>query len=592
VSILRQRLYKIFRRHIPDEVLLLLIGKELSLSEVAEIQQHLTICPRCSAHFDKFQYATQQVDIYARHWAKPYMDRPAGGRDLLQAKLNALSHQSEQPIKDLDRKSRFPRFGFSGMEPSFAYAMFFAIILGGCVFAFMDLNRPQISSGTLLVQAEAWDSVRGKDASAGVIRQRVRIKSGKQALEREIYRDAQGLRRAKLRKLNLEEEQLKEKLAIAGVAWDTPLSAATYQDWYDRQTIRKDQVRKSDKNLLVLTTTTPNGTVAAQSLIVRDYDFHPVARTIVFRDKAEIEIAELDYRVLPWEKVSMDLFESTNMQRANSIRHVQSDAVPSVPVVLSDSQMDDVELGVRLVLNQLNADTGEQLQIVRTPSGVIVQGLVETDQRRKDLVERLHLVPHVKASIVSIAEALKQNPDNASGASEAQTVSVSTQPSPLETYFVAHGRDSGTLHNVSQQLLHEALTASQESRAISDLLERFARRGRMTELGNATLVELVYTHREKLLRALYEERALLRTIMPARVTEDIADVQDGQLSSLISVAERNLTLCEELALGSNKQPRNAETIISELVTAVSELRAAAHQAQVGVTTDEAESRTR
>jgi hypothetical protein len=469
------------------------------------------------------------------------------------------------------------------MDLAFMSAMAFAIGLGLCFFAFMD-STPRITSSTLLARAEAWDSVGGKNTSAGVIRQTVRIKTSKQALDREIYRDAKGLQKVKRQKLNREELQLKQKLEAAGVTWDTPLSVAAYHDWHDRQTTRRDQIKELDRKFLVLTTTTPNGTVAAQSLTVRDYDFHPIARTIVFRDREEIQIAELDYRVLPWSSVNPDLFESTGLLRSSGSRHVQSDAMSSLPSALTDSQLDEVELGVRLVLNQLDADTGEQIQIVRTASGVVVQGLVETDQRRRDLVEHLHLVPHVKTSIVSIAEALRQNAASEPGVSEAQTVSVSTQPSPLEAYFVAHGRDASALHSLSQQLLHDALTISQESRAISDLLNRFAGRGRMTDLGNATLLELVYTHRNKLLQVLNEEHAVLRDVMPTLVLNDLSssDASKTEPDSLVNAAERNLTLCEELTLGSSKQPRNAELIIPELTASLSEVHASTHHAQVNM----------
>ncbi len=109
------------------------------------------------------------------------------------------------------------------------------------------------------------------------------------------------------------------RLQDAGLNWDAPLFASGYQDWHDRQRVREDRISRAGRHLIRLTTTIPSGTVAEQSLTVRDTDFHPVQRTVALRNSETIEIAEVDYAVLPWTSVSPDTFEPLGKEPALAV---------------------------------------------------------------------------------------------------------------------------------------------------------------------------------------------------------------------------------------------------------------------------------
>src|SRR6201999_2346890 len=109
------------------------------------------------------------------------------------------------------------------------------------------------------------------------------------------------------------------------------------------------------------TTTVPGGLVEQQSLTVRDTDFHPVRRTVSLRESGTVEIAEVDFKILPWSAVNADIFEpvdTAGITAASNPARVLS--FPRMPEVLTEDQLDEAELAARLVLNQLHADTGEQ----------------------------------------------------------------------------------------------------------------------------------------------------------------------------------------------------------------------------------------
>ena len=566
--------------HLSHGDLTLLIDGELPPLKRREAEKHLQVCRRCSALREQLENTTRLVSAYLNQRAAAGGQRSTERRKHLALQIERIVRNSApNPMKSW-RAIRSPRIAFPNMNPTLATAMVLALASVVCVFVWLHQARPSITSNALLVRAEAWDSAAAMGAPEGVIRQTIRIRTRKQMLQRAIYRDALGRRRPRLRKLAFEEEQLKNKLVAANVAWDAPLSATAYQDWHDRQRVRQDRITRSGRHLLVLTTTTPYGDVAAQSLTVRDTDFHPVERTVAFRDNETVEIAELDYRVLSWAAVSADEFEPIGALRSDISNDFRPAVVTRTPIVLTGVQLDEAEIGARFVLNQLHADTGEQIQIDRNGHGVEVKGLVETEQRKEELLGQLRMVPNLKTSILSIEE-LKQSPNSETAATSVKVASVSAQPSPLETYFVARGRDANALRSLSQQLLGSALTVSQESRALSDLQERFASGEGMTYLAKATLFELLFSHREKLLLALQKEQDLLGQAVRIPGGDQSSEVSQPGSISLVSAAERNLTNCEELTLGSGSQPRSAEAIIPELAAAINELRVSLYQAQAG-----------
>jgi hypothetical protein len=241
-----------------------------------------------------------------------------------------------------------------------------------------------------------------------------------------------------------------------------------------------------------------------------------------------------------------------------------------MPVVASVEQLDEAELGVRLVLNQLHADTGEQIEVTRDALGIQVKGLVETEQRKRELQDRLHALAYVTAMLSS----LEQMKDGATQPSEITSVKVSSmqaQATPLETYYLEHGRSVGSLSKLSQQLFNSAFTVELESKAIEDLERRFTGRDGMTLLASATFSDLMFTHKHNLLAALRSEEELLaETGIPTASLETSLPTSDEPLC-LTSAAERNLGLAKELALGDGERQRSAEPITAELLASIKDL---------------------
>jgi DNA-directed RNA polymerase specialized sigma24 family protein len=461
------------------------------------------------------------------------------------------------------------------MNPIFTTAL---VLAAGSVLCFLIWwhQPPNLSANALLIRAEKWDSALQNPAMPGVIYQKVQIRTGKRTVNREIYRDAQGVRTLRHQELASDDALLRDKLADADVDWNQPLSASSYQDWHDHQRVREDSIMRAGSHLLSLTTKLPDGPVREQTLTVRDSDFHPVERTIRFRDDEQVEIAELSYEELPWSKINPNLFNPIASTGGMT-------SLPSLPLKVfsmpSEGQLDEAELSARLVLNQLRADTGEQIEIMRDPSGIVVKGVVETEQRRRELDDRLYMLPHVTASLSSI-ERMKAEPSPTSDVTSVKVASMQAQATPLETYYLEHGRSIDPLSKLSHQLFNAAFTVNLESKTLDDLQHRFSERGGMSLVASATLTDLIFTHKQNLLAALQSEEELLAEtgLSPSGAKRNTPEIPENL--PLTSAAERNLALTKELALGNGNGRRPAESIGAEMAASLRDMHRAVRETQV------------
>jgi hypothetical protein len=224
-----------------------------------------------------------------------------------------------------------------------------------------------------------------------------------------------------------------------------------------------------------------------------------------------------------------------------------------------------------LVLNQLHADVGEQIEIRRTAQDVEVEGLVETDERKRELSAQLMTVPRLKVSLQS-AEHLRESPPPANQVVSVDTSLAVDQPSALEKYLQSRGRSLHEVNILSQHLFSLALAIGQESKAIHDLKTRFASPEQMPLLASATLDELLYSHRERLQEALSQERLLLEELAGQNVSQETASVSGSD--SLLAGATRNLALVKELTQTNLATARGAEAIFPEMSSAVTNIASA------------------
>jgi hypothetical protein len=548
-----------------------LIGEQLSWTERMFVQFHLAICSRCCARKKALEthYATKGEARYKRLFDGTFGTPPAGADEKFLERLDRCIAQNTQQRESDGAFSSAPLLGRISMNPALATAIVCSLIAVVSFGVWLHQRTPGITSAQFLMNASRWEqsSTYGENT---VVFQRVRIKTPHATLQRAIYRDPSGRRRPRQVALAADEQQLRNKLAGAGVNWDDPLSASGYQRWREFQQTIKDDVRRTGEHALTLRTTAQTGPVAEESLTVTDTDFRPIIRTVEFRDQERVEIAELEYKALPWDRVDQSAFEPLGgLDRASGLP-VPSNVIP-FPRELTEGQLDEAELGARMVLNRAHADVGEQIELHRSPRGIDVTGYVESDKRKQELAAQLDMLPNVTSSIRSASDANAASGDTSGVAPSIKTAEMLGQVSSLATYLYARGYNATAINNLSQRLFEAALHISQESNALAELDARFTNGESRTLVATATLSELRYSHRERLDTAIEQESKLLAEIGGSGPSHMTSQMPAGHLASL---ADRHLALCKEMtATDYTAPPRKAETILLDLRDALRGLRA-------------------
>jgi RNA polymerase sigma factor (sigma-70 family) len=471
----------------------------------------------------------------------------------------------------------FFKFKIPDMNPTLATAL--VLVTAAWVLLVVGLQQQQRHTTVtdLLQRATAADWSSRTTTDPGVIYQRVAIRTSRRTVERTIYRDGKGIRRARGRPLSADEEQLWKRLANAGVAWDAPLSAADYASWRQRSGLTKDALSRTGKHLLTLVTTpVREGPVLKESLTVRDSDLHAIQRTVELRDTGTIEIAELTYDVLPWAAVNQDWFEPLSGPSSTDAPGIFSISGRHVPQVLSDLEIEESDLEVRMALHQLRADTGERIRISRGTNGVEVKGVVDTDVRKRELVTRLALVAHVAISILSVEE-INSHPGTGSPFDNRQPIhvySVEAQASPLEDYLREENLPVDRLAAISHGLLDGGLKIQQAEVHFSELQPRFNTSDRLPANLRAQLALLLHSYLDAIRAGLDANEQILQSLDFDDATS--GDTPPESISSGEEMEEeihRYQQLCRELISGGNGQSRPAAAIVNELTRASARIRA-------------------
>jgi hypothetical protein len=561
--------------HLSDEQILAAIDGDSPVPLSADAARHLDSCWQCLARKQQLKETIVGVVDYQRELLAPFLPPPPRGEERLIARLDGQLQDSG--------RGAWPRFllglrpfGFRHMNPVFA-SVLVVLLAFGALLIIWKRNGPAESSSELLERAQVWDKSPG-NREAGVVYQRIQIRAHKQTIERTIYRDVQRRRAPKSSQLSAQEEQLKSTLAAAGVPWDEPLSAGSFKAWHDRQELKSDKVERTGEDLLTLTTSVQDGAVANESLTVRKADFHPVVRSVEFRDAETVELAELDYAVLGWNAVNDSIFEPVGSWPATAPPLI---AVPSLP---TRAELDEAELEARLALSHLNAES-EQVEVSRSSKGVLVKGIVETDARKNSLLAQLRPLPHVIASIFSLQELNARRVSGRSSIAGVQEYSDLARSSPLESFLRGQEKTTPDVNIISQQVLDATLAVQQESSALTELSRRFPPGAHLSDSARAALNELLGRQTARLAKGLDAEEEIVRSIFALQGSppESAAAPQDGESQTLTAAAARNRALCSELISGTQSPSRPAPTIAADILTSIEEVRHRAKESRTAMT---------
>ncbi|HLH08011.1 MAG TPA: sigma-70 family RNA polymerase sigma factor [Terriglobales bacterium] len=308
-----------------------------------------------------------------------------------------------------------------------------------------------VKPAEFLQRAAAAERQDAQSEKSGAIFQQVSIRSSQGTFERSIYRDPKGKRHMKEQALDEKKADLKKRLAEAGISWDAPLSAASFQDWQAHSRIRNESVHSAGNKFLTLRVDTEGSDVEQETITIRTSDFHPISRTAEFRDLGRVEIAELNYAVVPWATVNQDLFVSDSIGSGPLAASPRSLQLPERQRPIPDAELDLAELDVRSALHDLHADFTDRLTISRSVIGVRISGLVEDEEQKSEVKRRLDLIPHVSTNLTTVSEA-SRHPEETSPPANVHLVSVVAGPSLLESFLQEEGRSRDASNDLADRL--------------------------------------------------------------------------------------------------------------------------------------------
>ncbi len=433
-------------------------------------------------------------------------------------------------------------------------------------------------------RAVGMEHVPGPHARPGVIFERIELRVGRaqsgEHFEWPVYLDSQGKRTPRFQLASKRESLLKERLAAAGVMRENPLSAASFESWRTSFRVHADNVAYSPAGLITVTTSLPEDSasqVREETLVLRGEDYHPLARTVAFRDKETVEIAELEYQVLDWHQAQRGWFEELPQpvqlhSPSNSVRA----SIPVPSATLTEQQLVLAELQARAILSRQNADVNEQIELARHSDCIVVQGLVSTLERKQEIQTALATVPHVLVKVstpaerdavgAEVAEA-KAAAGNPAGDASVKMIESVSRPSPLLLYWNGRHLNSQEFPRASWQVLDSALRISQQSRALSALTQEFASKSLPDDASREAYQGLWDDHAQKLRVALNDQLRLVKSLAPSLPDSATSAMKAGSQATaddLERMASISLGLCRELTAGNESGQREALAIMADL----------------------------
>jgi DNA-directed RNA polymerase specialized sigma24 family protein len=425
----------------------------------------------------------------------------------------------------------------------------------------MAINRygQRIDANHLLSKATREDRTLSDAGQPVVIHQRIQIKIAGHIVQRDLYRDVRGIRQPKGHPMDADEQALRKKLSDAKLDWDNPLSAQNYQEWRDNLYREEDRIAKTGDNLLTITTNSQQSAIAQETITIKADSLHPVARTILFRDGESIEIAELSYNVLPWGPGIEQWFEPLS-DSSSSLRSPMQKSHIVPPTQLDESQLDLAELNVLLVLQELHADT-ERLQVVRTPSSVLVKGVVESNDRKAELITHLQMADHVIADISSYQD-YDVGGVLGGGVSQFKEVSITANDTPMKRQCKQKSISLEQCRKISYALLNSSALIVRESKRLSELQREYPSSKPLTLTARILLSEITQKYMAHINAALNEQERVIRSFDIERVRQTATTPSDAL--SLNDMAQQNLALSKELVYVVEERSRHAPVILQEL----------------------------
>ncbi|MGI8783662.1 MAG: zf-HC2 domain-containing protein [Acidobacteriota bacterium] len=558
------------QQHPTQEQLLLDADGELAPAEAAQMQAHLEACWSCRAKTARIEETIAGFVEYEAAVLTPHLPRPPRNWQRFSPQLSRWAEEIGRPPL-LSRLRVWLTVKLITLR--FAAGAISVVCLIALAGVWLTWS-PQVSASELLQRSAQADAARLSRVTEPVAYRKIQVRrrtsvavaNAEESVAWESWSEARSHQfrqrvadRDGLRFIGANERpapaiitELEHIFQANRLDARRPLSAAAYAGW--RGGVRRKSESVTEVTLLGgetglrLTTAAEapfaGNAIIEASLVVRRQDWHAVAQHLKVQGENEIreyELSETAYEVLPLQALTVfaDIAPTppATVLPAPSAARPRMAASPSpLPKAMpAESALKDAQVAALYALHQVQADLGEQIEIVRDPAGqMVVRGLVETPERRQQVTEALQGIPLVAAQIQTVEEAARQaSVTQSSPAAQADPVSepaISATPDTnafeqrLARYFAERepSPKSNDPRNVdlkiaqlSNDVVSESSIAMWEAWALRRLVERFAaeKENEFSPTARRRIEEMMTNHLTRLKTQSRNLRARLEPIL-------------------------------------------------------------------------------
>ncbi|AXC12540.1 RNA polymerase sigma-70 factor, ECF subfamily [Acidisarcina polymorpha] len=459
--------------HLTEEALLRSLDGELSAREADDVDGHIHSCWSCRSRRQAMGDGIAELFEYQNAVTAPYLPPPVDQRTVFIARLDALADEMGRPSRFREWLSGARRLLSPGEMSQVGWIVGMFALFALLPVAYFLHSPEVVSVNDLLLRAKASEMSSFQSASEPVVVQKLRISAGKKSLTRTMYRDVKRHRTAGRTNSGAGGEALvKAAYSKYSLDWDSSLDAEAYTRLRASLPVQSDRVARLGNDQLTLETTYASGGIAETDLTLRTADYHAVKEKVRLQDNSEIEIAELSYDVVPFGSVPTDVFGRPSLPAA---------ILPSVvaaprPIPPDRAVLAAAEVQVEVALHGLGADLGEQIKIGdHTGHELLIEGVVEDDARKQQLIAALQEIPHTRLRLVTIDEAAQRSSPSPAKTDSSPPLSIQqmvvTAPL-LDAQLNAHFPDKDQRIAYVNQTLSMAQLASARAWALDRLAAR------------------------------------------------------------------------------------------------------------------------
>jgi DNA-directed RNA polymerase specialized sigma24 family protein len=274
----------------------------------------------------------------------------------------------------------------------------------------------------------------------------------------------------------------------------------------------------------------PSAELTKASITLSKHDLHTIEQTLLIQQldgTREFRFSEASYEQRPASEVSPSVFEperellaEDGKLRPRDEATVVSSAPSPAPSPFTPATV-ELEVEVIRLLNQVDALSGEQLDVRRTSEGLLlVEGIIDTDERKQEIMRALTRVsnnPSVKIVIETPEEAARrQAPALQQSQAVISELRVADKVPPaylgMQRYFTERGTPTDQIDRAIERFGDAAMSSSrrarQHARAMREIGGRFSpeQLGALDERALAEWRSMIREHAQ----AFQREAAMLR----------------------------------------------------------------------------------